>query len=146
MVSLPLRSGLQQFSYSGSCAVIGCYISKHGAPNRQAGYIRWETRATSYAHHGAHILLFSSQFIEVRNISSGRLVQVIEGDDVRLLHQPQEKVTEDAILAVMKGGMDDKDGISEKLVELSETSEIGATPSTATMRANVDALWDEWDL
>jgi hypothetical protein len=71
---------------------------------------------------------------------------VIEGDDVRLLHQPQEKVTEDAILAVMKGGMDDKDGISEKLVELSETSEIGATPSTATTRANDDALWDEWDL
>ncbi|THH20762.1 hypothetical protein EW146_g670 [Bondarzewia mesenterica] len=119
---------------------LGCYVDKYGRPCRSSGYIRWETKAKSYAHRGGHLLLFSSEFIEVRSISTGRLEQVIEGSAVRLLHSG---ITEkDMLLVGMKGSQDDKNGTSEKIVELLQTSEITApTPPMA-----IDAIWDEWDM
>ncbi|KAF8206488.1 hypothetical protein K438DRAFT_1817292 [Mycena galopus ATCC 62051] len=117
---------------------MGCYVSRHGVPSRSSGYIRWECKATSFAARGAHVLLFSSNFIEIRNVLTGLLVQVIEGRDVRLLH-----VGDDGILVAMRGEHDDEAGVSEKVIQLQETSEIVA-PRTATMP--VPAMWDEWDM
>lgn len=43
----------------------------------------------------------------------------------------------------MQGGKDDKDGVSDKIVELTETEEISLmTPTTATS----SSVWDEWDM
>ncbi|TFK40376.1 hypothetical protein BDQ12DRAFT_680852 [Crucibulum laeve] len=122
---------------------LGCYIEKYGTPKRNSGYIRWETTATSYTHRGGNILLLSPEFIEVRNIITGRIVQVIEGQDIRLLHAGPTGSSTDPILVAMKGSKDDKDGVSDKIVELTETSEITArTPSSAVS----GALWDDWDM
>ena len=76
---------------------------------------------TSFAHRGNHVLLFSPDFIEVRNINTGRLVQVIEGTDQRLLHCGQEEDARNSILIAMKGSKDDQDGVSDKITELVET-------------------------
>ncbi|KAJ7104153.1 hypothetical protein B0H15DRAFT_11382 [Mycena belliarum] len=117
---------------------MGCYVTRHGVPSRSSGYIRWECTALSYAARGAHVLLFSSNFIEIRNVLTGLLVQVIEGQDIRFLHS-----SDDAIVAAMRGQHDDEEGASEKIVDLRETSEI-AGPRTAQVQA--PAMWDEWDM
>jgi hypothetical protein len=121
--------------------VLGCYITKHGEPSRAAGYIRWETKATSYARHGSHILLFSPQFIEVRHIGTGRLDQVIEAEDIRLVHGGEYGI-DNAMLAVIKGTHAEKDGQSEKVVELQATSVISSAPSPM----DSETLWDQWDM
>jgi hypothetical protein len=84
-------------------------------------------------------LLFSPRFIEVRSIASGKLVQAIGGRDVRLL---QSGLTEeDMLVAVMTGGVEDENGLSEKVLELVPTAAIDA--QTSMVRA--EQHWAEWD-
>jgi hypothetical protein len=88
------------------------------------------------------VLLFSQQFIEIRHVATGRLVQVIEGDDLRLLHSGPTGGTDDTILVAMRAEKKGEDEISDKVVELVETTEIvSAAPPSA-----VPSLWDEWDM
>lgn len=126
---------------------LGCYVTKHGVPSRKNGFIRWETKATSFAHRGFHVLLFSSEFIEIRSLSTGRLDQVIEGSDIRLLLHTNLKShsVDDTLLVAMRGTKDDKDGVSDKIIELVQTAEFSSmqTPMASTP---VEGLWDEWDM
>ncbi|EIW84261.1 hypothetical protein CONPUDRAFT_163433 [Coniophora puteana RWD-64-598 SS2] len=129
---------------------IGTFITKHGHPSRSCGYIRWETPAQSFAHRGAHVLLFSSEFVEVRTLAAGKLVQVFEGTDVRLLlHsslRPANGGVEEPLLVAMRGEKDDRDGVSDKIVELNETAML-ETPSTASASTfSTEGIWDEWDM
>ncbi|KAJ7158753.1 hypothetical protein C8R46DRAFT_1110175 [Mycena filopes] len=117
---------------------MGCYVSRHGVPSRSGGYIRWECKAMSFASRGAHVLLFSPNFIEIRNALTGLLVQAIEGQDIRLLYS-----ADDAILVAMRGEYDDEAGVSEKIVDLQETAEI-LGPRTASVQP--PTMWDEWDM
>jgi RHO1 GDP-GTP exchange protein 1/2 len=69
------------------------------------------------------VLLFSANAIEVRDISTGRFVQAIFGDDVRLLHDPCG-TPGDSILVAMKGTPDDQNGrVWEDIFELVERQE-----------------------
>ncbi|KAJ7126687.1 hypothetical protein C8R44DRAFT_532223, partial [Mycena epipterygia] len=52
---------------------------------REAATIEWEGNAEKAALHSPYILLFDSRFVEIRNIETGRLVQIIPGIDVRCL-------------------------------------------------------------
>lgn len=123
--------------------VLGCYINRRGQPTRKGRYIKWETKATSYAHRQGHILLFSPEFIEIRTATNGRIVQVIEGNDIRLLFSGPMTSKDDPIIFAMRGDKDDGGGVSEKIVELKETSEIApVTP----LSASVPVMWDEWDM
>ncbi|KAF9233726.1 hypothetical protein BU15DRAFT_53492 [Melanogaster broomeanus] len=45
--------------------------------------VDWEGNAEHVAMHWPYILVFNSQFIEVRHASKGHLVQIILGDDIR---------------------------------------------------------------
>ncbi|KAJ3818971.1 CNH domain-containing protein [Lentinula raphanica] len=63
----------------------GLYVNKHGDPSRQTGSIEWEGTAERVALHPPYILLFDSRFIEVRHVQTGRLAQIIMGNDVRCL-------------------------------------------------------------
>jgi hypothetical protein len=118
----------------------GCYTDKHGRPAHSAGYIPWECKATAYAHRGPHLLLFSPKFIEVRTIASGKLVQVIEGADVRLLHSGS--TGEEMLVAAMTGDVDDENGLSERVLELVQTTAI----DTQGPAVRVQQHWDEWDM
>jgi RHO1 GDP-GTP exchange protein 1/2 len=57
----------------GKKIAYGCYITQFGLPSRECRYIKWETKANSYAYRDAsgHILLISSEFIEIRNVTTG---------------------------------------------------------------------------
>jgi len=140
---------------------LGCYITKHGVPTRSSGFIKWEATATSFAQRGVHVLLMSSEFIEVRNVMTGRLVQVIEGQDMRLTWNGESvNEAEDPVLVAMRGDRSEREGTFSKIVELVETREISAqTPASplppqsasssggASASANSRAaLWDEWDM
>ncbi|KAJ3767629.1 hypothetical protein FB446DRAFT_707669, partial [Lentinula raphanica] len=124
---------------------VGCYITKHGTPSRSSGYIKWESKIDSFAQRGTHVLLFSTQFIEIRDILTGRIVQVIEGEDMRLLYAGPTPDLHEPILIAMRSGDDNntKEGAVDKIVELQETSEISAvrTPTTA-----LPTMWEEWDM
>ncbi|KAK6978137.1 CNH domain-containing protein [Favolaschia claudopus] len=63
----------------------GVYVDKHGEPRRNGVTIEWEGNAEKVALHQPYILLFGSRFIEIRNIETGRLVQIIPGNDIRCL-------------------------------------------------------------
>ena len=93
--------------------------------------MKWETRATAYAHRNEHVLLFSPEYVEIRSISTGRIVQVLEGKDIRLL--------DDAV--VVQRGQKHQDALHDRIVELVETQELNVTTPSATSLA-----WDAWDL
>ncbi|KIY71515.1 Dbl domain-containing protein [Cylindrobasidium torrendii FP15055 ss-10] len=120
------------------CDSIGYYVDRHGLPVRNCGYMKWETKVQSYAQRGPHVLLVSEEFIEIRLIDTGRIVQVIEGKGIRLLYGGPGQ---DAVLVAMKGEHDDAHGVSDKIAELLETSEIQTAHPTS---ASAD-LWDEFD-
>jgi hypothetical protein len=71
---------------------------------------------------------------------------VIQGEDYRLLHQAQSP--DDLILVAMKGSADErKGGVNEKIIELSETTEIVSSAIDATpVTSGTPWLWDEWDM
>ena len=127
-------------SLSDNYPEFGCYVDKYGRPARLGRYIPWECKASAYAHRGPHLLLFSPGFIEVRDVASGRLVQVIEGRDVRLLHSGLTDT--DMLVAGMTGDVEDASGLSEKLVELVQTTAI----DTRAPIVRAEQLWDEWDM
>jgi len=118
----------------------GCYITKFGPPSRDCRYIKWESKAISYAYRDGHILLISPEFIEIRNVTTGRIVQVIEGDDIRLLSSDPHTGKSDPVLVAMRGEYQDQYSVSQKIVELNVTEEIVHTPASEADR------WVEWDM
>ncbi|KAF5341704.1 hypothetical protein D9611_001832 [Ephemerocybe angulata] len=121
---------------------IGCYVNGKGQVMRGFAFIKWETKATSYAQRNGLALLISPRFIEIRNVANGALVQVIEGGDIRLLYSEPEVTPHDNILVAMRGKFNDSQGLSEKIVELITTVELpasGAGPPPAS-------VWSEWDM
>lgn len=133
-LSNAIQQGVAYLGLSG----IGCYITKHGIPSRSCRFVRWETVATSYAHRGDHVLLFSPEFVEVRSTATGSFVQAIEGADIRLLHSGQAGSKTLPILLGMRG---DSDGY-DHIYELVETTAVRSpSPTTA-----VPAMWDDWDM
>lgn len=63
----------------------GLYVDKHGEPSRALSTIEWEGTAEQVALHPPYVLLFDSRFIEIRHISTGRLAQIIPGNDIHCL-------------------------------------------------------------
>ncbi|KAF5373356.1 hypothetical protein D9615_007361 [Tricholomella constricta] len=61
----------------------GIYVNKQGFPSRDACTIEWEGTADSVAFHPPYVLLFDPRFIEIRHVETGRLSQIIPGQDVR---------------------------------------------------------------
>lgn len=63
------------------CAV---YVNKHGEVCRSV-VMNFVARAKSAALYGAYLLLFDTEFIEIRNAQNGRLKQIIAGRDIKCL-------------------------------------------------------------
>jgi len=62
----------------------GVYVDKHGDVSRSV-IMEYVGKAKTAAMYGAYLVLFDSDFVEVRNAENGRLRQVIGGRDVRCL-------------------------------------------------------------
>jgi RHO1 GDP-GTP exchange protein 1/2 len=63
----------------------GLYVDRHGDPSRSTSTIEWEGTAERVAWHQPYVLLFDTRFIEIRHVETGRLVQIIPGNDVRCI-------------------------------------------------------------
>ena len=94
------RSNHNEFllCYDGRCSTLanvflfltaflefGLYVDRHGDPSRSVQTIEWEGTAERVACHPPYVLLFDSRFIEVRDIATGRLCQIIPGNDMRCI-------------------------------------------------------------
>ena len=148
-------------------------MNRHGFPSRNAAIVHWECKIARFVERITHVLLFSggtisgpnveveAQFIEVRQKNTGRLVQVIEGDDLRLLNpgivdpglqfnslgngdslRVSEKVQQELdivpLLVTRRGKKNDEHGQSVELLELVKTSAYpSSTPSTSTSYGDV---------
>ncbi|KAN0135929.1 CNH domain containing protein [Lactarius tabidus] len=63
----------------------GLYVNRQGEPSLTKGTIEWEGTAEHVAFHPPYVLIFDSRFIEVRHIETGRLCQIIPGNDLRCI-------------------------------------------------------------
>ncbi|KAJ7594214.1 CNH domain-containing protein [Mycena floridula] len=84
----------------------GVYVDKHGNPRRAAGTIEWEGTVERVALHMPYVLLFDPRFIEIRHLETGRLAQIIPGNDVRCLWDGRGLGSNSA---VTPGGFDGRD-------------------------------------
>ncbi|KAI0280767.1 CNH domain-containing protein [Russula aff. rugulosa BPL654] len=94
---------------------LGCLVDQAGQPADSNYYIEWECKATAFARHGPHLLLFSPAYIEVRNIDTGKLVRMIEVNELRLLCS---SLTDWLMPMATVATKDSDGGHTEKLVEL----------------------------
>ncbi|KAH0583069.1 hypothetical protein H2248_010954 [Termitomyces sp. 'cryptogamus'] len=62
---------------------VGVYVNKKGIPSRSECIVEWEGTAESVAFHAPYVLLFDPRFIEIRHVETGRLSQIVMGQDVR---------------------------------------------------------------
>jgi hypothetical protein len=68
-------------------AEFGLWVNGHGNRSRTASgsTVEWEGTAKRAAHHHPYVLLFDSRFIEIRNAETGRLAQIVPGNDIRCI-------------------------------------------------------------
>lgn len=66
-------------------AEFGLYVDRHGDPSRNVQTIEWEGTAEHIAWHPPYILIFDSRFIEIRHVETGRLAQIIPGNEMRCI-------------------------------------------------------------
>ncbi|KAI5843398.1 CNH domain-containing protein [Morchella snyderi] len=66
----------------------GVYVNKHGDVSRGV-IMEFVGKAKSVAIYGPYILVFDSDFVEIRNAENGRLRQVIAGRDCRCIDDAQ---------------------------------------------------------
>ena len=123
---------------------LGCYTDQHGVPTRNSGYLRWEIKADSYSYRGDYIILFSSEFIEIRTVKSGKLVQVIEGEDIRRVDVGLLSNGRDATTLVAWKGREERGLAVDTLVELIETAPLQHSSSRAS-EVRTEQQWADFD-
>lgn len=115
----------------------GCFITKYGQATRKNGFVNWESKIYGYVSREPNILLIGKSAIEVRHIPTGRLLQIIEGREIRLVQSRARG--KGPILIARRGTKDDAKGMSDQLVELIETA-----PLTDQTSNDFGVIWDEW--
>jgi len=58
----------------------GVYVDRHGVPLLDRGIVEWEGQAERASFRFPYVLLFCSAFVEVRNLVTGHLTQIIRAD------------------------------------------------------------------
>lgn len=63
------------------------YINKNGSASRglSSSIIQWEHIAERVVLSAPYIVLFSPNFLEIRNVATGRVAQIIPGTNIRAL-------------------------------------------------------------
>jgi hypothetical protein len=82
----------------------GIYVDKHGDPSRGAATIEWEGTAERVALHSPYVLLFDTRFIEIRHIETGRLAQIIPGNEVRCIWDGRRVGSNDPNISANESG------------------------------------------
>lgn len=58
----------------------GVYVNRFGVPLLDRGIVEWEGQADRASFRYPYVFLFCSTFVEVRNLITGRLIQIIRPD------------------------------------------------------------------
>jgi len=95
---------------------LGCFIDENGNPGGSRYYTPWECTAGAYAHRGPHLLLFSSEIIEVRSVDTGKFIQIVEISHLRPLRCGLSE--QGMLVAAMGNDAEGDEGHTEKLVEV----------------------------
>jgi len=95
---------------------LGYFTDERGMPADSTYYVPWECKATAFAQRGSSLLLFSSGFIEMRSLDTGKLIQVIEMGDVRPLRCGW--MEQDMLVAAIQSGSEGDGTRKQRLVEL----------------------------
>ncbi|KAA1475511.1 Dbl-like domain-containing protein [Dentipellis sp. KUC8613] len=90
----------------------GLYVNRHGDPSRTKPPIEWEGTAERVACHMPYVLLFDTRFIEVRHVETGRLCQIIPGNDLRCIWDGRGAAKQPAIVPGPKGTW--QNGVSQE--------------------------------
>lgn len=61
----------------------GLYVDRGGNPDTTKDTVEWEGTAEHVAWHPPYVFIFHLRFIEVRHVETGRLCQIIRGQDLR---------------------------------------------------------------
>ena len=61
----------------------GLYVDRSGNPDTTKDTVEWEGTAEHVAWHPPYVFIFHLRFIEVRHVETGRLCQIIRGQDLR---------------------------------------------------------------
>ena len=131
----------------------GCYVTKHGQPSRKCEIIRWETPADGCSRINGHVLLVSREFIEIRDVATGRLIQVMEGQDFRLVHSMQCGLDGagtfagggDKVLIAVRGEMQVEEGYSDALMEMIETAPLESMNVSEEMNGRDSESLSQWE-
>ncbi|PIL35597.1 hypothetical protein GSI_02325 [Ganoderma sinense ZZ0214-1] len=123
---------------------LGCYTDQRGVPTRSSGYLRWEIKGSSFSHRGDYIILFSSEFIEVRTVRTGKLVQVIEGTGIRQVDAGLLGDGRDTTTLVAWKGREERSAIVDTIVELVETMPLQHSNSRAS-QVRSEYQWADFD-
>ncbi|CAE6403729.1 unnamed protein product [Rhizoctonia solani] len=62
------------------------YVYDAGRRSRNDMIIRWEGTPTAFALQYPYIMAFDQMFVEIRHVENGSLVQIIRGNNLRLLY------------------------------------------------------------
>lgn len=62
----------------------GIYVDNHGVPH-ESGVVEWEGLIERVALHFPYLVLFDSRFIETRDLETGRLCQIVHGNNIRCI-------------------------------------------------------------
>jgi len=61
------------------------YIDRGGRRSRRNFLVHWEGSPTSFAFEYPYVLAFEPTFVEIRNVETGAISQVIQGNNLRCL-------------------------------------------------------------
>ncbi|KAM6497062.1 CNH domain containing protein [Amanita muscaria] len=61
------------------------YVNKSGRRTRREFMVYWEGMPTGFALHESFVLAIEPTFVEIRDINTGSMIQVIQGSNLRLL-------------------------------------------------------------
>ncbi|KIP07120.1 hypothetical protein PHLGIDRAFT_71560 [Phlebiopsis gigantea 11061_1 CR5-6] len=61
------------------------YVNKAGHWSRKQFKIHWEGRPTGFALHYPYVLAFEPTFVEIYDVTTGQISQIIQGNNLRLL-------------------------------------------------------------
>lgn len=61
------------------------YINRSGWRSRRDFMVYWEGTPTGFALHYPYVLAFEPSFVEIRNVETGAMAQIVQGNNLRVL-------------------------------------------------------------
>jgi hypothetical protein len=74
-------------------SIFAFFIDRRGRMTRPELMITWEGKPSVFGLSYPYILAFEPDFIEIRNVESGQLVDIITGKNIRMLHESTDEVS-----------------------------------------------------